>query len=484
MLARVFAFFVPPIALSGLILLGLGVVTDARAAQTGRRNLDATATTITERSQRPDARFSLEVRGLGLTIDRYRQHRVWEAIDARNEPHQSALSQSPNDYQWSTMNRSQDYDKRAADAFESALNGWVERWPIPVLVAGPANHMQPASHIGISRQQGGMAIHLFTVLDQRKGEGADALVNELFDFFDSHPHLPAAILFSADGLDLRPGRQRDEYFVPDVFDSVVALLVTRSDRVDRDIRPFTVEVPYDINLEDTEYDVIRLWNDYWDADSDYGNLPDNHSTMPWQFWHERQQKLMARIDPNGAQGTLAPFWKRTSGFKPNPWVPVRWTKWQMEEYDNAPLLGYLHRPVEVPLDAPAGPKGDHARAAAMAEGWKQALDTLPEGTAPKRLFYDTAGEGRRIVPLALAMNAEANPHPLAIDDPANSYDLTRRLGNTGVSSPFVQLALALMRSYHHGGASRIHSSIRTRPGSERGRHAGGFRRLGVLIAGP
>nr|WP_240794579.1 DUF2875 family protein [Azoarcus sp. DD4] len=445
----------PPLLLASSLFTGLWFATGSKviAAEHAPAQIAASQEAGSPSKLREDRRFSLEVRGVGLTLDRHRQHRIWETIDRRNDPYNSALSQASKDYEWSSMNRGQDYDKREADAFESALDGWVERWPIPVIVAGPVNHMQPAWRIGRGRQNGGMAIHLFTVVDQRQGEGADQLVSQLFDFFEQHPQLPAALLLSADSGDLRPGRDRDERFVPAVFDSIVAVLVTRSDRVDRDIRPFTVEVPYDINLEDTEYDVIRLWNDYWDADTDYATLPDNQDTMPWQFWHQRQQKLIARIDPDGAQGTLAPFWKRTSGFKPNPWVPVRWTKWQMEEYDNAPLLGYLHRPVEVPLDAPSGPQGDRHRATAMAEGWKQALATLPDGNAPTRLFYDTAGEGRRIIPLALAMGAEATPHPLAIDDPANSYDLTRRLGNTGVSSPFVQLALALMRSYHQGGAS-------------------------------
>lgn len=453
--SRLMTLFTPPLVSTAVVFFLLWGLASTRAtAGEQQQQLTRQAEVQRETEQRNDSRrFQLEVRGVGLTINRFRQGRLWEAIDKKNDAFQSALSQDPRDYEWSAMGRGQDYDKREADAFESTLNGWVERWPIPVLVAGPVSLDAPALRIGRARQNGGMAIHLFTVLDQRAGEGSDQLIAQLFDFFDRNPDLPAAVVLAFDSQYRRPGKRKDGHFVPTIPDSIVALLVTRSDRVDRDIRPYVVDVPYEINKFDTRYDIIQLWIDYWDADTAYRRLPERHGFMSWQFWHEHQQELIARIDPNGNQGPLLAFWKRKTGFKPSAWVPVRWTEWQLREYDNAPLLGYLHRPVEVPLDAPAGPQGDRARAAAMAEGWKRALATLPEGSAPRRLFYDTAGEGRRLIPLALAMGAEATPNPLAIDDPANSYDLTRRVADTGVSSPFVQLALALMRSYHQGGPS-------------------------------
>ncbi|WP_168224882.1 DUF2875 family protein [Azoarcus sp. DD4] len=399
-------------------------------------------------------RFALEVRGVGLAVDRLRQSGIWQAIDAADSPFQRVLSDDPADYEWSGLERHRDLDSREAYAAKSVLEGWVERWPIPVLVASPESRTSGSSRVRGAHQHASLPIHLATTLDSHVGEGADQLIIQLFDLFDADPQLPAVVLFGIDSEALKLTDAPDEHFVPDIHDAAAAILVARTDRVDRDIRPYLTDVPYDLTYLDKEYDVIQLWNAYWDADEDpAGPRHTDLGFMSTQFWQERQQKLIDRVDPNGGQYQLTPFWMRKYGFKPNPWVPVRWTKWQMEEYDKAPLLGYLHRPVEVPLDAPAGPKGDKARAAAMAEGWQQALDTLPEGTAPTRLFYDTAGEGRRLIPLSRAMSTEGTPHPLAIDDPANSYDLTRRLGNTGVSSPFVQLALALMRSYHHGGAS-------------------------------
>jgi hypothetical protein len=264
------------------------------------------------------------------------------------------------------------------------------------------------------------------------------------------------MIVGLDSVMLRRGEpeRKNGYFVPTLPDSIVALLVTRTDRIDRDIRPYAVEVPYNINLEDTRYDVIKLWNDYWDADTEYLNTPNNHEIMPVAFWNERVPALLSKVDSNGSQGNLLAFWDRgKKGFKPNAWVPVRWTKWQLEEYDDAPLYGYLHRPVEVPLSTQKGPKHDSANAAAMATGWQQALATLPEGEAAQRIFFDTGNEALRLIPLARAMAEAGTPHPLAIDDPAASYDIGRRIGNTGVSSPFVQLALALMRSYEKGGAS-------------------------------
>ncbi len=45
---------------------------------------------------------------------------------------------------------------------------------------------------------------------------------------------------------------------------MTALLVARSDRVDRLVRPYAVDVDDGINKDDTQYDIIKLWNFFWD----------------------------------------------------------------------------------------------------------------------------------------------------------------------------------------------------------------------------
>ncbi|MBM5634562.1 DUF2875 domain-containing protein, partial [Burkholderia pseudomallei] len=45
-------------------------------------------------------------------------------------------------------------------------------------------------------------------------------------------------------------------------------------------------------------------------------------------------------------------------------------------------------------------------------------------------------------------------------DVKEGYDIGRRIGNTGISSPLVQIGLGLIASYHEGGAS---ATIHRRP---------------------
>ncbi|WZV79346.1 hypothetical protein AAFM48_19635 [Burkholderia pseudomallei] len=158
------------------------------------------------------------------------------------------------------------------------------------------------------------------------------------------------------------------------------------------------------------------------------------------------------------------FWKTISNkgpgeFKPTPYIPVRWTTWQVRQFDNAPLLGYLHRPIDVKLaDAHGKPLKTAQQAQALKAGWQQAVDTLPTGETPKRIFYDTTGDPR--VGRADQALAQSGPSAPSLDDVKEGYDIGRRIGNTGISSPLVQIGLGLIASYHEGGAN---ATIHRRP---------------------
>ncbi len=394
--------------------------------------------------------FTLEIRGVGITVDRFRQMKIWQRLDEVNNPWQNILSQDAESYAWSDGERDLINGQRANKTFSNTLGLWVERWPIPVLVVDS----DPSEGRGlnqINRAENGSvaAIHLFTGAGAHSGDGGEVLVEQLFKLFDDNPTLPAAVLLGLDSQQFHPPYGRNEKFVPKLPDSIVGILVTRTDRVDQYIRPYVVDVPYDINKLDTQYDVIKLWNAYFDAEKEYRKTPKAFSTMPTAYWNEKVKTLIGQIDPNANQGNMTPFWQHAKeGFKPTPWLPVRWTKWQLEDADRAPLLGYLHRPVEVTLN------GDvHQQTQSMTDGWKAALATLPEGQAPQWLFYDTAGNDKRIIPFSSAMALPDTPHKLDFSDAQHSYNLSRRVADTGAASPFAQLALATMRSYDKGGVS-------------------------------
>jgi len=413
--------------------------------------------------------FALEVRGLGVAVDRFRQTAIWQELDKVNHPYKTILSQNAQDYEGSTQGKEQNANKRQGDAFEYALRGWVERWPIPVIVIGPPagdKKVGIADEVGISKQSAGLALHLFIVAEEAQTDYSSALLGKLFDFFDQHQELPAAVVFSIDGsvnrsLFRSPGFKNeyiDGYFVPSMPDAMVAFVVTRTDRVNRNIRPYAVDTPYDMHF-DPKYDPLRLSNFLFDQENAYSEKPEarGSDTLPWQYWQARLPEVLKQMTHYNDQDNMLPFWEKKpmEGFKSNPWVPIRWTKWQLEEeYDAAPLLGYLHRPVAVKLtDEHGQPLSESAKARAMAAGWQQALATLPDGKLPQRLFYDTGKDAKHIIPFNRAMNTEGTPHPLGVDAPKDSYNIGRRIGDTGASSPFVQIALGLMRSYSHGGVS-------------------------------
>jgi hypothetical protein len=61
------------------------------------------------------------------------------------------------------------------------------------------------------------------------------------------------------------------------------------------------------------------------------------------------------------------------------YIPVRWTHWQLKQFDAAPLLGYLHRPVNVRLtDDKDRPLKTAHQAAALKAGWKKPSQPCPE----------------------------------------------------------------------------------------------------------
>lgn len=96
------------------------------------------------------------------------------------------------------------------------------------------------------------------------------------------------------------------------------------------------------------------------------------------------------------------------------------------------------------------------QANAVQAAWLQALNTLPKGQKPARVFYvstdNTAGE----IALTNALHAlNVDGHGLELGNVEEGYDIGRRLGNTGVSSALVQINLATMASYQQGGASAV-----------------------------
>jgi hypothetical protein len=304
--------------------------------------------------------------------------------------------------------------------------------------------------------------------DANTDDGA-AMVQKAFEFFDTHPDAPEVLLFASDGSFLRSllSPERTENSTATAFpDSVCAILLSRSDRVDKLIRPFAVQQSDTVNKNNTEYDIIKLWNFFWSKNDDRG--PDSF------YAHFKQEEGASGVKnpaPIGVmtstwwKSQLPQLWQTTSNegpgnFQPTPYIPVRWTAWQLKQFDNAPILGYLHRPINVKLtDDHGAPLTTALQAEALRAGWEAAFATLADGQEPKRVFYDTSGDKKWVIPLNQAL-MQIGPSAPSPDEVNEGYDIGARIGNTGVTSPLVQIGLGLIASYDEGGAS---ATVNRRP---------------------
>lgn len=196
-----------------------------------------------------------------------------------------------------------------------------------------------------------------------------------------------------------------------------------------------------------QYDVVKLWNFYWDETTTFDDHyvaeeqargvadPDKPHTMSVAWWRSRLPALWQHTENKGP-----------GQFRPNVWTPVRWTDWQLKEFDDSPVLGYIHRPVKVRLtDDHGSPLMEQDQATALRNGWTSALSVQASAEHPARVFFDTTGAREWVIPLTQALGAEpAAPSPGNVKE---GFDIGYRLGNTGTSSALVQLGLSLIAGY-------------------------------------
>ncbi|MBP8215502.1 MAG: DUF2875 family protein, partial [Propionivibrio sp.] len=234
-------------------------------------------------------------------------------------------------------------------------------------------------------------------------------------------------------------------------EAMTAFVLVRRDRVDKLIRPFAVDEKFGLDYDDKTSFVNRVWRFFFSIKKRHTD-----SALPTvEEWIAEVPKLMAETKDVPVSGLL-PFWHgMPDGFKPSPWIPVPWTQWQLKEFDDLPTLGYLHRPQYAKYVAADGkPLPEKERVSAFSAAWQGALETLPEGKAPERMFFDAGGiqgKARCLVPMTRSLS-ENHPDQHWLDT-SRAIDLSARLDDTGAASPFVQIALAIIAGYRDGGVS-------------------------------
>jgi hypothetical protein len=446
-----------------VILVGVVAACAHAALETGKREAKLAADAARERAMAPrlrimngtEDRYALEIRALGLHLDNASQDEIWKPLVSVRSNAESVLSRRIEDYPKDSHDRQMQYRIAGESAAQSIGLDAVSDWPIPAFAAQPTSHPSAETAAGqnvASSLRSASLVYTYAIsVDDINGEDASPLVDKLFTFFDEHPEVPQALVMCKDGDSVREYMQGqgsgwiEGPHKPDKPLSIVSLLVTRTDRVDRFIRPYAIhEEKGATTPQQTEYDYIKLYNFYWEEDKIYRRHNRSKymsTTMGVDYWASRLPAFLKTIDDKGMPG-----------FERTTYLPLRWTNWQVAHFDRAPLMGYLHRPITVRLrDDQDRPLGAEARIAALREGWQRAVGTLPVDELPTRVFRDTRNDHG--VTKALASILKEQPSPLDVDSLEQGFDIGVRIGDTGIASPFVQIALGTMASYKLGGAS-------------------------------
>ncbi|MDD0999772.1 DUF2875 family protein [Pseudomonas sp. TNT2022 ID1044] len=422
---------------------------------------------IAERQATQVRTYALEIRGVGLGIHQDHQSEIWQFIKKKNDNFASIYSRDPKDYKASLRSRQNSRDIKVRVAFKHSAGESVAYWPIPVFALGPPDPYEKgyraAGLINSGRNKATLGVTQFLWQDDESTTHAQGMIERLFQFFDDNPQVPQALIASRDGDVTRdvyrkpgtPGLQSVQV-VPTVYESMTGLLVTRSDRVDRYIRRYATHEREDNQNKDT--DLGKLWAFYWQQAPKFRKAyeeaerakgaqdPLAPGTMSTAYWQSQLPTLWQTISNRGP-----------GEFEPSPWLPIRWAQHQVKEFDAAPVLGYLHRPIKVSMQDENGKRLKPAlQAKALQAGWLQALDTLPEGHKPVRVFYDTTDNQEAEIALTLALHGlNTDGHGIELGNVDEGYNIGRRLGNTGVSSALVEINLATIASYLDCGASAV-----------------------------
>ncbi|SDA76680.1 MULTISPECIES: DUF2875 family protein [unclassified Janthinobacterium] len=436
--------------------------------------------------------YVLEVIGLGVTLDKYRQGKLWEALQQGNA-YASIREQDKEKYTWDAMQRAGIAGGRGGDTLENGARDIPMYFGVPVFNAEPPifnSHMldspdSPAIGLAGGAASSGLHWHLFASGPRRLSEHPDRILEDVFAFFDANPDVPYIVLNSEDSMPTRdlyspdnsPPLTRDGRYIPEMPDASALFVLARRERIDA-VRKFAYDdAPPEDSVDDLNtYGVARrLYLAYYDL---MGTVPQARlETDPTAI--TRRQPTIAEWLPVAAQfarradirgtGTFSMLdrlqhktYHPPKDWQPTPWFPLPFNKEQLAQLDRLPTFGFIHRPTYVKMTDEQGKpltRRDQ-RERALQTGWRQALLSLPEAerpAAPARLVAATGGSQAQLVALhkTLLKHAEDGGTELDSGNTAQWIDTDRRLGNTGAATLFVQMAIGVMGSYRDGGISAV-----------------------------
>ena len=486
------------VAAPAIVVSALFGALSVNASKTSQKAVqdESKAAQVKSLSEQQKREYVLEIIGLGVTVDKYRQGKLLDALQAGN-PHTTIREQDPQKYAWSAEEKA----GIAGGRNESSLINGAKFTPmyfgVPVFNA-EAPSLNPAWQdtaysptIGLAggAVSSGMAWHLFVAGPRRFDEQPDRILEDVFAFFDAHPDVPYIVLNTEDSLESREIRRprsmprllRDGHYVTDRPDSSALFVLARRERVDP-VRPFVWDDP------DNEFVQKEFRWMYGNLMSAVPNDRRPHALQtPTQIgadmgrqelnevgqrepliseWLEAAAAFARRPDIRGTGitgmlGTVNPFVHfPPKDWKPTPWFPIPWNRDQLDTFDRLPTLGYIHRPTFVRFTDEEGKPVTRRedRQKLLQAAWQAALQTLPEdrrGKAPARVIAATGGNTEQLIVLHRTLDEQTKGGGPQIDTGKSRQfiDSHKRMGNTGAATMLVQMGIGVMGSYRDGGVS-------------------------------
>ena len=482
------------VPLAGLLLVllsqwGLTAFATSRGeAKAEARNSAAQHNAASLAGQDP-RHYVLEVIGLGVSLDKHRQGRLWDAL-RQGAPFTTIREQDPRKYPYTADDKMDIEGGADASALENGIRGLPMYWPAPSFYATepstdperPPSDTDPVIGVVAGTDSNGLGQTLFIPAGYTLSDHPDRMLEQAFAFFDAHPDLPYLVVAANDGLYFRhlnrpkgaPPLVRDGHYIPEMPGSSALFVLARRERVEA-LRPFA--------FDDTDRDVLgreqnrtglarRLFLTHLRLSRQLGQamgevrgmrVSSRWPTVP--EWLAAAKAFAQRPDVVGSKSVSLldvadDVVHVPKGYVPSPWFPIPWNRDQLETFDRLPTLGYLHRPTYIKLtDADGKPLTRRSeRIAALVKGWNQALAAFPEAQRPaalKRVISSTGGSPDKLVELTALLDAQAagGGPELHLDKPSEWINIDPRLGNTGSATLFMNMAIGVMGSYIDGGGS-------------------------------
>lgn len=408
----------------------------------GRLEVKAQSQWLIDEAQRT---FALEIQGAGLGMHGTALGDLWAALSSGEVAVSATATLQKHNY----STRDWLYPLRRM-AFRGAAAHAVTFWPIPTFVVGSlrsdAQQVSAAWMINEARNAAMLGQSLFVSPFAERGNQAPTMIRRAFAFMDEQSQVPQILVVSD---------EEDASSESSVRANTCALLLGGAGRASS-LAASSVETPKGDAFMKTAPG--KLWTCFWQADQAYAahyqlEHDPQHTgdviiprTMPASYWLDRVPTLIKTAGESGI-----------GSFVPGRWLPVRWGTFQVKTFETAPVLGYLHRPVTVAtLPEDAGATTGAQNVAAVKDGWIGALNSLPVGERPVRLFYDSTQHPANAPTLMRAMSElQREGHGLDMANANEAFDIGLRVGNTGVGSPLLSINLATAASHEAGGVSAV-----------------------------